>query len=295
MDLSVPARIISLPRRLARADLVYIWFASLHSFFPAVLGWALRKPVITVVGAYDVANVPEMNFGLMGHPWKRHVVRTICRCSTALACYSAYGREQVERNVRTRTPIRLIPLGVEFPPWGPPDRAPLVLTIGQIRQVNLARKGLETFARAAALVPDARFLMVGQIMDGSADYLRSMAPANLEIRDAVPQAELDALYGQASVYVQASLHESFSLTVVEAMAAGAVPVISRRGALPDTAGPNAIFVDELDPASVAEAIRLALQATPEDRAAYSEYARSRFPLENRRRDLLSLVASLGPL
>jgi hypothetical protein len=91
MDLSKPFRIASLPRRLLRADLVYIWFASLRSFFPAILGRAWGKPVISVVGAYDVANIPTLHFGLMGHPWKKHVVRVICASSTVLTCYSEYG------------------------------------------------------------------------------------------------------------------------------------------------------------------------------------------------------------
>src|SRR5438046_95351 len=77
MDLSVPARILSLPIRIARADLVFSWFASLHSFFPVMLGAALRKPAISVVGAYDAAKVPEIGFGHMGHPWKRYVVKAI--------------------------------------------------------------------------------------------------------------------------------------------------------------------------------------------------------------------------
>jgi glycosyltransferase involved in cell wall biosynthesis len=138
------------------------------------------------------------------------------------------GKKQVEENVRCKTRIELIPLGVQFPPQGESQREPIVLTIGQIRRVNLVRKGVEVFTRAAALVPDARFLMVGQVMDDSVMYLRSFAPPNLEIRDHVSQEELDRLYSTASVYVQASAHESFALTVVEAMAAGDIPVVSRR-------------------------------------------------------------------
>src|SRR4051794_19037652 len=75
LDLSVPSRILTLPSRLLHADLVFSWFASLHSFIPVMSAFAMRKPAVSVVGAYDAANVPEINFGHMGHPWKRHVVR----------------------------------------------------------------------------------------------------------------------------------------------------------------------------------------------------------------------------
>jgi glycosyltransferase involved in cell wall biosynthesis len=292
LDLSAPGRIVSLPVRLARSDLVFGWFASLHSFFPAILGAAARMPVVSVVGAYDAANIPEINFGHMGHPWKKYVVRSICSASSLLICNSEYAAETVRRNVKPRAPIRVLHHGVEFPPLAPAaPREDLVLTVGQIRRVNLARKGHEVFVRAAALVPQARFVLVGEIMDDSADYLQSIAPVNVEIRDHVPRAELDDLYARASVYVQASVHESFGLTVVEAMGAGAIPVVSRRGALPEVAGRHAIFADERDPESVAEAVRRGLKGSETQREAAAKYARDTFPLAERRAGLLDAIAA----
>jgi glycosyltransferase involved in cell wall biosynthesis len=246
-----------------------------------------------VVGAYDAASIPEIGFGHMGHPWKKHVVRAICAASSLLLCNSEYAAETVRSNVRPRTPIRVLHHGVEFAPPGPmTGRERLVLSVGQIRKVNLARKGHEVFVWAAALVPDARFVLVGEILDGSAEYLRSIAGPNVEIRDHVPQEELDGLYNRAAVYVQASVHESFGLTVVEAMGAGDIPVVSHRGALPEVAGPHALFVDEGDPASVASGIREGLSAGEERRVAAAEYARTTFPLSRRCEGLLDAVASL---
>ncbi|HEV3310523.1 MAG TPA: glycosyltransferase family 4 protein [Chloroflexota bacterium] len=293
LDLSVPARIVSLPARLARTDIVFCWFASLHSFFPSVLGRGLSKPIISVVGAYDAANIPEIGFGHMGHPWKRHVVRAICGASTLVICNSNYAVETVRRNVRPRAPIRMLHHGVSFPASaidGP--REQVALTVGQIRRVNLARKGHEVFAKAAALVPDMTFMLVGEIMDGSAAHLHSLAPRNFKIRDHVPQAELDALYLNALVYVQPSIHESFGLTVVEAMGAGEMPVVSRRGALPEVVGDHGVFVDESSPKSVAAGIRQARDEPLARRLAASAYARETFPLSKRREGLLDAVDSV---
>ena len=291
-DLSRPVRILSLPWRLARADLVFNWFASLHSFFPTVLGRLMGKKVITVVGGYDAANEPDINFGHMHHPWKRYVVRIICRLSTVISTKSQFALENIQTNINPKRPIVLTYHGVRFPAQGPAEREPLVITVGQIRRVNLARKGLEVFVRAAALVPEAQFLVAGEILDDAVVYLRSIAPPNLEIRGRLSHAELDDLYASASVYVQASAHESFGLTVVEAMAAGAFVVVSRKASLPEVAGPDAIFVDETDPAAVAEGIRAALARPSELRAQFAAQARDRYPVERRRTELLELVEAV---
>jgi glycosyltransferase involved in cell wall biosynthesis len=289
LDLSNPWRIVTLPIRLARNDLVFNWFASLHSLLPTVVGRLMGKKVITVAGGYDTASEPDINFGHMRHPWKQYVVRVICRLSTVISTKSFYALDNIQQNVHPKTPVIVTFHGVRFPPQGPAEREPLVITIGQIRRVNLSRKGLEVFAKAAALVPEARFIMAGEILDDSIDYLRSIAPPNLEIRGKLSLNELDELYARASVYVQASSHESFGLTVVEAMAAGAFVVVSRRASLPEVAGPDAVFVDETDPASVADGIRIALARPPELRAEFARQARERYPLERRRKELLSVV------
>ena len=287
LDLSSPWRILSLPSRIIRAEVVFVWFASLHSFFPALLARMLRKPVVSVVGAYDAANIPEIGFGHMGHPWKRYVVRTICRCSSLLICNSQYAVETVRKNVRPLTPVLKLHHGVEFPEGAiDAPREPIALSVGQIRHVNLARKGHEAFARASAFLPQVKFVLVGDVMDDSAEYLRSISGSNFALFHHMPQQQLDDLYRHASAYVQPSVHESFGLTVVEAMGAGEIPVVSRRGALPEVVGDHGIFVDESDPRSVAEGIRKALRATMTDRLAAASYARQTFPLAKRREGLL---------
>ena len=294
LDLSVRSRIASLPVRLAQADLVFNWFASLHSFFPSVLAAAGRKPVVSVVGAYDAANVPEIRFGHMGHPVKRHVVRAICGVSSLLICNSEYAADTVRQNVRTRTPIRVLHHGVHFPPEpAENDREAVVLSVGQVKRANLARKGHEVFVHAAAALPEVSFILVGEILDASGDYLRSIAPPNFELRDHIPQDKLDALYRRASVYVQASVHESFGLAVVEAMGAGEIPVVSRRGALPEVVREHGIFIDENDPASVAAGVTKALAAPVERRRSAAAYVRQTFPLSKRREGLLEAVVSVS--
>ncbi len=286
MDLSDPRRIATLPARLPAADLVFSWFASLHSFFPAVSAAGLRKPVVSIVGAYDAANVPEIGFGHMGHPWKRYVVRAICGASRLLIANSDYAVETIRRNVRPQAPIRRIYHGFRFADGPvPAEREPLALSVGEVRHVNLLRKGHEVFTRAAALLPEVRFVLAGPILDGSGEYLRGIAPPNLELRGSIPAAELEDLYRRASVYVQPSVHESFGMAVAEAMGWGALPVVSRQGALPEVAGSHGIYLDEQSPESVAAGIRAGLGLGSQERDAAAAWVRERFPLQARRQGL----------
>jgi len=100
---------------------------------------------------------------------------------------------------------------------------------------------------------------------------------------------LDRLYAGSAVYVQASRHEGFGMTVAEAMLAGCVPVVTSAGALPEVVGDIGVIVESPDPADVAAGVSEALAAPDEERARARQRVLDRFPLEVRRRGLLGLV------
>ena len=75
--------------------------------------------------------------------------------------------------------------------------------------------------------------------------------------------ELDALFRSAAVYVQASLHEGFGLSLAEAMLAGAVPVVTAAGALPEVVGDTGVTIAEPTPEASPRASSDALALGPE--------------------------------
>src|SRR5918912_1720578 len=50
-------------RAVRRCDVRLCWFASMHSLLPALAGRALGRPVVMVVGGYDTATRPEIDYG----------------------------------------------------------------------------------------------------------------------------------------------------------------------------------------------------------------------------------------
>ncbi len=276
-------------------DLVFAWFASWHSL-PAVL-WARRlgKPSVVVVGGYDTANVPEAGYGSQRGGMRKHLSRAVMRAATRLLANSESARREAIGNAGADPQrISVIYHGIDPVPAAPlEEREPLVLTVGNVWRENFLRKGLLPFVQAAAHLPDVRFVHVGQWCDDSIDDLRRAASANVEFRGFLPDEELFRLYGRASVYVQASLHEGFGLSVAEAMSAGCIPVVTRAGSLPEVVGEVGIFTDSTDSQDLARAIRQGLACGREARLQARRRVLDNFRIDQRRAALYDLVQSLA--
>ena len=60
-DLYQPGRVpnpLKVVGGVLRADLVFGWFASWHTFFPITLAWLLRKPSVMIVGSSPTPSTP---------------------------------------------------------------------------------------------------------------------------------------------------------------------------------------------------------------------------------------------
>lgn len=253
--------------RLVRShDLLFCWFASWHSFLPVLLAHRLGKPSIVVVGGYDTANVPEAGYGSqragLSHFMPRFISRTVISNATKLITNSEAAKREVVANAGAQpSKIVVIYHGVEALPMGKVDgREPMALTVGNVWRENLLRKGLLPFVQAAAYLPDVRFVLAGRWCDDSIEELKRIAGPNVEFTGFVSDQELHSLYTQASVYVQASLHEGFGLSVAEAMSAGCIPVVARVGALPEVVGDCGVYSQSNAPADIACAIKNGLAA-----------------------------------
>jgi len=282
-------------RQVRTHNLVFGWFASWHTFLPFVFARLLRKPSVLVVGGYDVANMPEIGYGHQRGGMKKWVSRWTMRVATRLIAFSNYSEGEAERNASiSKEQVSTIYIGVPDPfvslPQG--QRGRIALTVGNVDQPNLLRKGHEAFVRTAALMPDVSFVLAGAWRDNAVDHLRAIATPNVTLTGWLSDEALSDYYRKASVYVQVSLHEGFGLSVAEAMLAGCIPVVNRAGSLPEVTGDSAIFVDTPAPAVIADAIAEALAYPEEARAPIRQRILDEFPLEKRGRLLEQLIRPL---
>jgi len=283
-----PVKVI---RGVLRADLVFGWFASWHTFFPITLAWLLRKPSVMIVGGFDTANMPDIGYGYQQGGLRRWASRWIMRRATRLATNSEYSLSEIERN--TDVPparVRVIHHGVPDP-FGedPCPKEREALTVGAIDRTTLVQKGQTPFVEAARLLPDVRFTFAGRWLDDSVDELRARAGDNVHFTGWLSDDDLHAAYRRAAVYVQASRHEGFGLAVAEAMLAGCVPVVMNVTAMPEVVGDAGVLIESQEPAEVAEGVRRALELGPDAARRARERILTAFPMERRRDGILAVA------
>jgi glycosyltransferase involved in cell wall biosynthesis len=284
-----PLRVL---RGVLRADLVFGWFASWHTFFPITLAWLFRKPTVMIVGGFDTANMPDIGYGYQQGGLRRWASRWIMRRARKLVTNSNYSLSEIERN----TPIppervRVIHHGVPDPfgelPREPKER--IALNVGAVSELTLVQKGQVPFVEAAAELPDVRFVLVGKWLDGAIDRLRARAGENVEFTGWASDEELLDRYRRASVYVQASRHEGFGLAVAEAMLAGCVPVVMDVTAMPEVVGDAGVLISSQEQAAVAAGIGRALELGADAQERARERITREFPMETREREILRVV------
>jgi glycosyltransferase involved in cell wall biosynthesis len=107
----------------------------------------------------------------------------------------------------------------------------------------------------------------------------------------VPDDELSALYRHAAWFVLPSLYEGFGLPAVEAMAHDCPVLAARTSAIPEVCGDAALYFDAHDPASLAQALRTAVQQ-PQVRCTLAAAGRQRLRLYNWRANAQILLEHL---
>ena len=279
-------------KQVRQHDLVFGWFASWHTFLPLLMATVTHKPSVLIVGGYDVAKMPEIGYGHQRGGLKKWMSRRTMRFANRLNTISLYSRDEAIRNAaipgeRISASYLGVPDQFGSLPSGP--RARMALTVGNVDRDNLQRKGHEPFVRAAALVPDVNFVLVGNWKDDAIQYLRSIATPNVTFAGRVSNDELLACYRRAAVYVQASLHEGFGLSVAEAMLAGCVPVTTGAGALSEVTGDCGVRISSPEPAAIAKGVEEALAYPNATRAAIRARILEEFPMSRRRQHLRELV------
>jgi glycosyltransferase involved in cell wall biosynthesis len=286
---------VSMWQQVRTHDLVFGWFASWHTFLPLLFARFLGKPSLLVIGGYDLANMPEIGYGHQRGGMKRWVSQRTMYLANRLVTNSYYSRNEAARNVPipveevhpvyhgVRDPFKSLPEG---------SRARIALTVGNVDRPNLRRKGHEPFVCTAALMPDVNFVLAGAWKDDAIEYLRSIATPNVTFTGWLSDEALCDHYRKAAVYVQASLHEGFGLSVAEAMLAGCVPVVTTAGALPEVAGEFGVSISEPNPDIIAQAIEKALAYRDEARILIRQRILDRFPMEKRGQALEQLIAPL---
>jgi glycosyltransferase involved in cell wall biosynthesis len=271
-------------------DFVFCWFASWHSFFPVLFARLTKKPSIVVTGGYDLAPSLGIEYGHQTGGFRKWVTNTTLHLATHLLALAQHSKVIATTQVGVDpTRITTAYLGLDATPYAiGQDKVPCAITVGDVDRSTMWRKGILPFVRAAALLSDVPFVVIGDWKDDAIDLLRTEATPNVRFTGWVSDEELGDWYRRASAYVQASLHEGFGLAVAEAMLCGCIPVVTRAGALAEVVGDTGLHLLSQEPRAIADGVHQALAFDGRYRARARERIVNEFPL-SRRADALYKV------
>jgi len=286
-------RAAELWRAVGDCDVVVGWFASWHTALALRFARLRGKPSLLIFGGFDTANMPEIGYGSQRGGVRRRLVHSTVASATRLVTNSDYSLAEITRNTKI-DPARVAVVHHGIPDRFPdapiaPPRERMALTVGAVYSVNLMRKGHGPFIEAAAELPDVEFVLAGAWWDETGQRLAGEARPNVRVTGELSDDELDELFRTAAVYVQASLQEGFGMSLAEAMLAGAVPVVTPAGALPEVVGETGVVIADAGKDAIAEGVQRALDLGVDAGMAARERVRTRFPYEKRRDGILAEV------
>lgn len=270
------------------ADIVYCWFADLNAFFSTLFSVVFRKKSLVVVAGYEVAYVPQMNYGLMLESRSVYIVKCVFRFAQKILAVSKFSRREIF-NYAACEKVELVYNGIDCERFKPSNenRNDLVLTVGPISKEEIRIHGLDTFIDAARFLPKIEFMAIG-LSSNAINSLSGSLTSNVTLMGMIPQKDLIPYYQKAKVYCQLSLREAFGVALAEAMCCECVPVVTKNGgAISEVVGNTGFFAHFGDPENVAEMIMKALKSGKgkEARKRIVKY----FGVKRREKTLVNLI------
>ena len=224
---------------------IVVWFASFHALPVTLLNYFFNKRLIIIAGGFDVANVPNINYGAMRGKSRATLGKWLLSRAHSVIAVSKSNKQEILMN-GTVPPekIHLIYNAVPKKDYHQSiDKKQQVLTVGEINEETYLRKGLDRFIKVAEKLPHIQFIHIGKWTDNKGNscqkminYVKQISPENIQYLGFVKKEVLEQYYSESKGYLQLSRHEAFGVSVVEAMKYHCIPIVTNVFALPEIVG-----------------------------------------------------------
>jgi len=300
-------------------DLVYIWFADYLSFYPVLFSKLTGKKSIICAGGYEATYIPEINMGVFTDASISKKVRAFCvryslkNCNCILPVdetliehtnnyiYSDIpGKAPLKDGIKhfipgIKTAFHTMHLGYDSDFFSKPaniSKERSVVSAGLIvNDDEFRRKGFDLLIKAAAEMPDVKFVLIGFNEEHLSKLKRSVTP-NVELHGIVPYERLVEEYSKAKVYAQFSMFEGMPSSICEAMLCECIPVGSDVNGIPKIISGCGYIISRKDSTEVIEAIRKAIEQGESFAKGARKYIMEKFNFQNRETELLTLLKQL---
>lgn len=202
----------------------------LHAFWAyepgTIAAWfASRMPVAISLAGGELVYLPEIQYGLMGKPRTRILIRWALRRARVVTAGSPSLMEQAQKTLALPA-LHHIPLGVDLQRWplSPHDaNPPVIINVGSLAPVKGQAILLQAFKHVLLQIPAARLCIVGG--GGERTELERLAldlglSRSVDFAGAILHNQMPSFYAGSSLFVQSSWHESQGMALLEAAASG---------------------------------------------------------------------------
>jgi alpha-1,3-mannosyltransferase len=189
------------------------------------------------------------------------------------------------RSVAPITKLHVIPNGIDYErlaSFDTSNRDPdLIISVGRIASNKRVDRMLQAFAHLVTRHPTARLVIMGPDWGRLSSARELCTKLNIteqvEFMGRVSELVLSDLLGRANLWLSSSSYESFGVALLEAMAAGCVPVVQPLPAFTQllTDGVEGLYADFECPSHASNVILRALTFSHQERMQMMERARAK--------------------
>lgn len=142
-----------------------------------------------------------------------------------LLCNSEYTRQAILTKWKRDATVIYPPVAVEN--FKPAPKEDFVVTVGRFVSI----KNYELVVEVAKRMPHVKFIIIGrkQTSDPYYEKIARSKPENLALMPNLPADRMNIILSKAKLYLHTMVGEHFGISVVEAMAAGCIPVVHNSG------------------------------------------------------------------
>jgi glycosyltransferase involved in cell wall biosynthesis len=292
---TAPGRLAAMTRATlfpgtVRRELDPAQLEALHYPLTVMVPTVDQVPSVTTV--HDVLHVVYPRFFTRTERAYRWLIyRRIAHSSRLVIAPSEHSKDLLIHEIGVPADrIRVIPHGIDHERFSPGTglREPLLFYPADYYPHKNHHRLLEAFAVLRREHPDLRLVLTGRGLE------RLRSARGVEVRSRVSPDELVDLYRRSAAVVFPSLHETFGLPPLEAMACGCPVASSNAGSLPEVCGDAAVYFDPDSTDEIVTAI-LDVLARPDELAALGLQRAAAFDWERSARTHEDVYRELAPL
>ena len=283
-----------LAKKVKQYDLTFSWFAGWHSAIAIFFSNLFGKKSLVIIGGYDAAYVPEINYGAFTNIKEKIPVMYVYKNADKVLVVDPALKDEIIRNAKViGDTIDYLPTGFDSDYWKPGEKKEnIVLTVAGAKTLQRVKlKGLEAFTRSAMYIPWAKFIAIN-VRDDAKKYLEKISTKNVEFTGVLPQNEILDYYQRAKVCCQLSMREGLPTALCEAMLCECIPVGSRAAGVISAIGDAGFYVEYGDEKGTADMIKKALDSKDNLGKNARDRIKNSFPETMRKEELKKLILEM---